>query len=317
MTQLINKATRRVAEADQIVIEHPRVREAHDTFDRMRAYAAEKSGRGTTGFLMVAPTQTGKSTIIRSYTNRLNTDEALEKGRIPAMVVTLQANQTRKGLAQDILKGFEKFGFETGWKSGTEATLLDRVQIYLHKKHTELLFLDEVHHLVHSDNKNVAASVAETIKWLLIEAVVPVVMSGIEEAWKPIRANPQLAMRCEQPLEMKKLDVTEEADRRLFAGFLARYLVEFENRRVAPNATRLLHLPGIPDMIHEVSEGVLGRACNLIKEALFLAVVDGRDDIDVDDLAIATQRKFVSMGIIKHNPFSEGLSPVARQRELT
>ena len=199
MTDLISEATRRVAEADKIVVEHPRVREAHETFDRMRAYAGQQSGRGTTGFLMVAPPQTGKSTIIHAYRGRLNTEEALGEGRFPAMVVTLQANQTRKGLAQDILKGFEKFGLETGWKSGTEATLLDRVQVYLRHKRTELLFLDEVHHLVHSENKSVAVSVAETIKWLLIEAVVPVVMSGIEDAWKPIRANPQLAMRCEQP----------------------------------------------------------------------------------------------------------------------
>ena len=314
MADLVAKAAHRVREADQILVEHPRVREANETFDRMRAYAALRSGRGTTGFLLVAPPQTGKSTIIRAYSDKLNTDEALAEGRIPAVVVTLQANQTRKGLAQDILKGFEKHGLETGWKSGTEATLLDRAQTYIRKKRTEILFLDEFHHLVHSDSKSVAASVAETIKWLLIEAVVPVVMSGIEDAWKPIRANTQLAMRCEKPLEMKKLDVTSATDRKLFGGFLARYLVEFETRKIASNATRLLHLPGIPDMIQDVSGGVLGRACNLIKEALFLAVLDGRDDIDPGDLAVATERKFVSMGLVNRNPFTDGLAPVSPAR---
>ncbi|MCW3834800.1 hypothetical protein ACFQ1E_02945 [Sphingomonas canadensis] len=148
----------------------------------------------------------------------------------------------------------------------------------------------------------------------MIEAVVPVVMSGIEDAWKPIMANPQLAMRCEKPLEMKMLDVSDAADRKLFAGFLARYLVEFEKRKIASNATRLLELPGIPDMIQEVSEGVLGRACNLIKEALFLSVVDGRDEIDPGDLAVATERKFVSMGIIDYNPFTDGLPSVSPAR---
>jgi len=167
---------------------------------------------------------------------------------------------------------------------------------------------------VHSDNKSVAASVAETIKWLLIEAVVPVVMSGIEDAWKPIRANSQLAMRCEKPLEMKKLDVRDATDRKLFGGFLARYLVEFEKRKIASNATRLLQLPGIPDMIQEVSGGVLGRACNLLKEALFLAVLDGRSEIDPGDLAVATERKFVSLGIIDRNPFAEGLAAVSPAR---
>lgn len=310
----LSEATQRLAMADEILVEHPRVREANETFDRMRAYAGQRTGRGTTGFLMVAPTQTGKSTIIQAYCNKLNTLDAFAEGRIPALVVTLQANQTRKGLAQDMLKGFEKLGFETGWKSGTEATLLDRVQAYIRAKRTEIVFLDEFHHLVHSDNKSVAVSVAETIKWLLIEAVVPVVMSGIEDAWKPIRANSQLAMRCEKPLEMKKLDVMEQADRKLFAGFLARYLVEFEKRNIAANATSLLQTPGIPDMIQTVSDGVLGRACNLIKEALFLAVLDGREDIGQDDLAIATERKFVSMGLIDRNPFTDGFSPVSPAR---
>jgi hypothetical protein len=314
MTNSLAEATQRVGAADRILVEHPRVREANETFDKMRAYAAQQSSRGTSGFLMVAPPQTGKSTIIHAYSTKLNTEEALREGRIPALVVTLQANQTRKGLAQDILKGFEKHELETGWKSGTEATLLDRAQTYIRKKRTEIVFLDEFHHLVHSDNKSVAVSVAETIKWLLIEAVVPVVMSGIEDAWKPIRANPQLAMRCERPLEMKRLDVTDAADRKLFAGFLARYLVEFETRKIAPNATRLLQIPGIPDMIQTVSAGVLGRACNLLKEALFLAVLDGRDEIDPGDLAVATERKFVSMGIVDRNPFTDGLQSISPAR---
>ena len=124
----------------------------------------------------------------------------------------------------------------------------------------------------------------------------------------------RVSMRCEKPLEMNALDVTDQTDRELFARFLARYLVEFESRGIASNATRLLHIPGIPDMIQEVSGGVLGRACNLIKEALFLAVLDGREEIDVSDLAVATQHKFVSMGIIDRNPFAVGLAPVSPAR---
>lgn len=315
MTNRITEAARRVAAADEILVEHPRVRDAHATFDRMRAYAAQRSGRGTTGFLMVAPPQTGKSTIIHKYSDELNTQDALGDGRIPALVVTLQANQTRKGLAQDILKGFEKHHVETGWKTGTEATLLDRAQIYIREKRSEILFLDEFHHLVHSDNKSVASSVAETIKWLLIEAVIPVVMSGIEDAWRPIKANQQLAMRCES-LVMDKLDLDNESDRKLFGGFLARYLVEFERRKIAANATHLLTSPGVPDMIQEVADGVLGRACNLLKEALFLAVLDGRDEIGIDDLAVAAERKFVGMGISERNPFSEGFATVAPARKV-
>jgi hypothetical protein len=314
MSEFIVEANRRLALADQILVEHPRVREAHSTFDRMRNYAAGQSGRGTTGFLIVAPSQTGKSTIINAYRDKLNTAEALADERIPVLVVTLQANQTRKGLAQDILKAFEKHGLETGWKSGTEATLLDRAQTYIRARQTEILFLDEFHHLVHSENKSVASSVAETIKWLLIEAVVPVVMSGIDDAWRPIKANHQLALRCEAPLVMDKLDLAKPVERDLFANFLARYLVEFEKLGLARNATALLKAGKTAIHIHQVSDGILGRACNLLKEALYLAVLDGRDEIGVDDLAVATERKFVLNQIITENPFTSAPAAVAPSR---
>jgi hypothetical protein len=67
-------------------------------------------------------------------------------------------------------------------------------------------------------------------------------------------------------------------------------------------------------MIQVVSGVDLGRACNLLKEALFLAVIDGRDDIDPGDLAVATERKFVGMGIVDRNPFTGGLAPVSPAR---
>lgn len=298
------EAARRVSAADAIVVDNPRAQRAHETLDFMRACRA--SDRGTRGFLLVAPPQTGKSKILSTYQRRANTPEALAEGRIPVLMVTLTANQTRKGLTQDILKSFEPFGYLAPWKKGTETVLLDRVAAYIRQCQVELLILDEFQHLVHSEKQEVNLSVSETVKWLLIESVAPVVMSGIEDAWKPVRANNQLARRCEPPMELAKLVSTVEEDRRLFGEFLASYLVALERDGIAKNATSLLHLARVPECIFEVADGVLGETCNLLKSALFLAIRDGREEITYGDLDRATELNYVAVKLGMPNPFKRG-----------
>ncbi|CAN7211738.1 TniB family NTP-binding protein [Phenylobacterium sp. LjRoot164] len=300
-------AARRIAKADALTISNPRAELAHRTFDFMRAQRQQGSERGFRGFLIVGPTQSGKSKILRTYQERANTAEALEAGRIPVLMVTLTANQTRKGLAQDILRAFEPFGYLAPWKSGSETVLLDRVRAYMQARGVELLILDEFQHLVHSERQEVSISVSETIKWLLIESIVPVVMSGIEDAWRPVRANAQLAHRCEAPLELNPLDPANDADRGLFASFLSTYLVELEQRKIAKNATRLLRIPQVPDGLFEVAKGVLGETCNILKAALYLAVSSGRDEIRLEDLELAVDRNYVAYDRSRSNPFRAGL----------
>jgi hypothetical protein len=308
----VAEAARRVALADNIIIPNRRAREAHQRFDFMRTRVRGASYRGAPGCLLVGPTQSGKSTVLHTYQDRLNSPEQLESHRIPALMVTLTAHQTRKGLAQDILRAIEAFGYETLWWRGTEAVLLDRVQTYVRKLGVEILMLDEFHHLVDSDRGKVAASVAETIKWLLIEAVAPVVMSGIDAAWRPLRANPQLAARCEPAIQLNPLDPTKTEDRELFRDFLSDYLVEFEDLGLARNATAVLRQATVPDCIHESAGGVLGEACNLLKAALALAVLDGREEIDEEDLAAAQESRRGVFDPPGRNPFREGLSAVRR-----
>ncbi|TAJ72125.1 MAG: hypothetical protein EPO51_08390 [Phenylobacterium sp.] len=309
--QNVAEAARRLAAADAIVVDNPRARAAHRTFDFMRESRRQGSDRGTRGFLMVAPPQTGKSTILSSYLARANTEEALAEGRIPVLMVTLTANQTRKGLSQDILRALAPFGYLAPWKSGTESVLLDRVATYIRRCQVELLILDEFHHLVHSDKLEVNSSVSEMVKWLLIEAVAPIVMSGIDDAWKPVRGNVQLARRCEPPLELHQLDPSSAEDRKLFQEFLAAYLVELEDRDIAKNATNLLHMDGVPDGLFSVAKGVLGETCNLLKSALHLALQDGREEITHADLELATDMNYVAFKPGTSNPFKVGLPALA------
>ena len=91
----------------------------------------------------------------------------------------------------------------------------------------------------------------------------------------------------------------------LFAEFLKAYTAEVEALSGLTNLTRLLDATTAA-CIHEVSEGVLGAACNLIKATVCGAVADGRSYLSSDDFARATDRYVVAMGLHARNPFRRG-----------
>src|SRR4051812_17882966 len=200
MTDLGKVAAERRAAMDAIFIDNPRAREAHEKFEYVIQHGHKKENRSKLCVPLIAASQTGKSSIIESFVAKRNTVEALAERRIPVLHVTLEANTTRKGMAMNILEAIADHGFNTGERedggySGTESALLRRARQLLMLAGCELLVLDEVHHLIHSESDKVANSVSETIKRMLIKGVCPIVLSGIKEATKVFN-NKQLLQRA-------------------------------------------------------------------------------------------------------------------------
>jgi DNA replication protein DnaC len=291
-------AAQRRAGADAIVIDNPRAQLVRARAHYQIEHARSKSEGSTLGSLLVGPTQSGKSTILGTIANELNTPEALSAGQVPVLLVTLDEAITRKQLAQNILEALELNGIHTESHRGNEAELLRRVRVHLRAVKCLLLVLDEFHHVRHTDSKRVANSVGETIKRMLISGVCPIIMSGKEESRLPFVANAQLSKRCLEEIALEPLNVLEADDQELFMGFLDDYLVELERREIVKNASDLL-AGDLPSAILSVTDGVLGDACNLIKHAIDETTWAGRDRITREDLAIAARKHFKS----RANPF--------------
>jgi len=309
---VISSPASRRAMMDGIVIDNPRARSAHATFDFLVELSGHRPDQPKRCASLIAPAQTGKTTIIDSYVQKLNTPEALARGDIPALKVTLGANITRRQFAQDILEAFQRFGCNALVESGTEAQLLRRVGQYLAARKVRLLFLDEFHHLVHSDNRKVVMSVSETVKRLLITGSCPIVVAGLEDARKPFDGNAQLAHRAESHIDLHPLDPTSEEDRELFWTFLSDYIVKSE--QIGAGANMRLLLDGqVPACILEVSQGVLGAACNLIKEAVHVAAINSRLEVMPSDLTTAADHA-IRNRLHDRNPFRDGLAPIRRRK---
>jgi hypothetical protein len=302
-------SARKRALMDGIIVEHPRLRNAHLTFDQLIEHGQLRPKGGKLCAPLIAPAQSGKSTIIESYAAKMNTPELVESGKIPVLHVTLSANATRKQFAQDILLALSEFGFNTLAFKGTEAVLLQRVDHYLRLAEVKLLVLDEFHHLVDSNNQRVILPVSEAVKRLLIKGSCPIVVSGIEEAWRPFKANQQLALRSAPAIDLSPFEQADRADMDLFLQFLASYAVELERAGVIDNPEFALD-GDIPNCILEVTDGVLGRSCNLIKQAIENAAVSGETRVARSHLASAAQTNFVDMDLYERNPFTHGFAPM-------
>ncbi len=298
------------AALDAVVVDNPRARQAHSVFDFLVAHG--QSAAATQGprrcVLLVGPSQSGKSTILKPYVAKRNTPERLEAGEISVLFVDLKPAITTKGLAQNILDAIARHGFTTGGagaRGASESVLLSRVDRLLEAAKVQLLVLDEFHHISNIESRKVAWLVAETVKLLLIEGRCPVVMSGIESAKAPFLENRQLASRAEPPIELARLSATRREDRQLFAEFLKAYVAQAEQVSGLANIARLLDASSAA-CIHELSQGVLGAACNLVKAAICTAIEAGRSHLVYEDLSDAADRYFVGLGLHPRNPFREG-----------
>jgi hypothetical protein len=85
--------------------------------------------------------------------------------------------------------------------------------------------------------------------------------------------------------------------------------VRTETLGVAENASVLID-GDIPACTLEVADGVLGAACRLVKEAVTVMTLDGRDELIRDDLIRATTDAFIRSDRRRPNPFVTGLHPL-------
>ena len=141
----------------------------------------------------------------------------------------------------------------------------------------------------------------------------PIVVAGLEDARKPFDSNPQLAHRTEAHIDLHKLDAAVSADRELFWTFLSEYLLKAESLGAANNLLDLVR-GDTPACILEVSQGVLGAACNLIKDVVHAACLRGSMNVKRVDLETATDNS-IRKKLYTRNPFREGLGPLRRNAE--
>lgn len=134
---------------------------------------------------------TGKTTlctsIVKSFPNHTVIENGLDINVVPTFYTSVPSPITIKGCALNMLKGL---GVSPG--KGAAQTLTDELLALLHVAKTNLIILDEFHHLLNNKNSD---AVGNWIKNLINTVKIPVLLVGTPGFESLINADPQIASR--------------------------------------------------------------------------------------------------------------------------
>lgn len=294
----------RVVEAKKryrgIYITMPRDHAVMHMAEELRLTALATPGQHQQGGRSLAPTGSGKTSLARQYQRVIEARQEHRAGSRPVVIVALERACTSKRLFSGILR---ELG-DDFYDRGTEDTLKKRAYMLLRVLGVQLLFIDEVQHLnFRSSERN---DVTDTLKRFLDDGVVPVIFIGTNDALEMFQRNKQLSNRLVPPCDLDPLDIKSGTDRTIFRQFLRRLDSELVERGILQSLSQLDDIR-IVKCLFAISEGVIGRAVNLIGAALEIAIRREAERIELFDLSEATVRWAMAQAFIDYNPFQDGL----------
>ena len=298
----------KIAQSSMIVLPHPRMKAAFDAFDKLRFESRRLRSLSKKEFNiypalscvgMFARAGCGKTTIINAYMNKVE-DEPKQGNLRPVVRVNLSTNVTVKGFYQDVLIAFG----DPNFSRGTQHQLEQRVHHFLNQCGVELLIIDEVHHLIHSETKKVRWDVAELFKNMLNAKVCSIVLSGIEKAKCLLIEDTQLARRASPPIQLDPLRPEIAEERIFFTAFLGKFDEELVRLKITESKSGFLE-GQLPGAFMQVSGGVIGTVTRIIEYALDSSLRRGAPSIELCDLIRATDTWALRLKIALENPFFE------------
>lgn len=280
-----------------IYIRSPAHRRVHLAFDRLRALGLATPGMPQRAVRNSAHSGSGKTANAEAYEKHANANAA--EGTIPVLHVELDKASTVARLWASVN---EKAGDEYSDK-GSEDMLRRRAFKLLKEKSVELLIIDEAQHLSYrSSSRN---DVTDSLKKALDDGVVPIALVGNQDLAPLLSQNIQLSNRMDPPCDLKPLDVRVERDRSEFEGFVGRLDDAMLARGIVTEKANLVEVRTL-GCLYAVSSGIIGRVFNLVEQALVHALERGATQIELFDLAAATDRWAIAQKVVDYNPFRTG-----------
>lgn len=296
-------------------IQYPRLDEAHAVFDDLRRSRASLPGEQDFATCF-APSQAGKSTVVRSYIETRVVAECLERKLFKrgtpvetiirdqwlVLHVTLNDKATKRSVASDILTALG----DPRPATGSADTLLQRAYDLCRKRGVELIILDEVQHLQGKTPKDICegSSASNTLKVMLIRGLVPMVFMGQESA-SALLEDKQFSFREAETLRISALDPTSGEDLLTLRDFCGKTGILLQKSGLFEERSNFVS-PFIVNCILEVSGGLLGLVSRLIMHAAKRAWELNASQVTVEHLAHATDVWAIKkLALLERNPFRE------------
>ncbi|MBF6611711.1 MAG: TniB family NTP-binding protein [Chloroflexi bacterium] len=292
----------RLPYVEQILVRYPLWRDLAEELHRcyqMNRLAAEPQCK-----LLVGPTGAGKTTLVESVASLYPTVYTATGVRRPVLKATIPAPATIKNLATVILYGL---GDPLAGK-GTIGSMTMRIIRFINDCQVGMLVLDELQHFLDRDSKGkVLQNVSDWLKTVIKETRVACVLVGLKgEAEQVVFANPQLARLFGDPTVLYPFewDVARPDTIREF-----RTLLREIERALPLNRPSNLAGTDLAARCYAASEGLVGYLMALIRWAAGMALLEGRECLDAELLAVAFDQRLGGERRKIANPF-RGDAPI-------
>ena len=286
-------AVERIAYANELLILHPRFREAVSLLDRCHN-GSQYGGEPVCGAILGA-SGVGKTSVVDHY-RRLHPSEETETGtRQPVLKVTLQPDARPKGIASDLLLALG----DPAWSSGTVQTLTNRAVRLLKHCGVELIVMDEFHHLFDADRAKVMTKASQWLKVLIVNTRIPVVVCGMPEAEYVLRAE-HTERRFKLRLTLRCFTWRTAQGRREFCGMLKKL-----DETLPLTKSSDLAEPEMAGRLYLTCRGVSDYLMTLLRGALAEAIQRKSQRIELADLARVFEQNLAQQRALAEqaNPF--------------
>lgn len=297
-----------------IYVAHPDAEDILKKIERChnsREYSAKPRSMSLTGV-----TGSGKTTLIEQYMFRHPPSETEKNTSIPIFKSVIQPNTSVQDFVISVLKSLvarvsdiSEDDVPDEILQGRLSPLRKRLYKYIAEANVKIIILDEFQHLISSQTSQVFNAIADTIKTMIIEAKVPVILVGTTKANAVFAANPEMARRISDRIDLKPFTISNEANLMVFRKFLAEVDKLLPFKDVSKLATKEMSY-----RFFAASNGYIDDVMRIVVDAGYNAIMDGSDNINIDHLSEAFELNPGQNQKAEGNPFSTNFSKLQAWR---
>ena len=253
---------------------------------------------GHLGVSIFGESGVGKSTLIRKFVAAHQGTRTSTQTYSPIIVVTVPPKPSGTSLCSAILNGLND---PFASNRDTEDKKRGRAIHLIKKCETSVIILDEMQHFTNRWNNKVAHDAADSLKSIVDETNVMMVIAGLEYGKSLFVQNEQLRRRFTYNITLPRFDWNNVASRKQFRGIL-----KFLRNEIAPFQVIDLSAPEISYRMYLASGGITSYLMTLLEHAALMAYTAGNHEIGLEQLEKAYD-SIQGLTSNMSNPFSQKL----------
>jgi len=301
----------RLQQVEDILIRHARFNALWAELDYCAQFGLAVRTAEPPCLAILGNTGAGKSTLMDAWIAQAPREETPERSVIPYLSALIPAKASIKGAAAAFLR---KLG-DPNPDRGTEWSQIGRLLHLIRECRVQMLFVDEMQHIVDKNTERVLHHVSDFLKTIIIETHVPMILIGRQGEANPVlKANSQLARRVGSPriLEPFAWDRTKPETIQEFRVLLHQI-----------DAALPLDRSGLAEeqmafRFYHATRGYLGWMMQMIRYAASAAIQRDCSRLHLELLAEAYQARIAgtALGFGRQNPFTETFSEAVAQEQV-